>query len=351
MARAIFVGTMACAALAGAEERTATSELWGSADRLSVRSGRLVAKVVETDDRTEVLSIAGIRGPLDLDRLLGYACSPLGVRRAEDSLGEGRLSSPPTVSDFAGLRLDERDLESLSRCRVGDCRVRLTADAISTLRRRGLGSAPDRTRDLEEAYRAILADEAAAYLAGGHSSLVPYGDGPNSVHRAEGLDKLVLRPLYLLQGAADLAGYLRSFPASRPRLRDEFLSWRQERFWRKPVIGLYHTMIWETSNAGQRRILVASKQFYASHFYESAVELLEIRKNAFDPEADLAFVSRVRADIRPSGFTWLERALLRRLVGGRLEDQFERLRARLWAALETRKRADEDSPEGTLAHP
>jgi hypothetical protein len=324
----VLVGMFAWVALAHGDQEM-SADLLSPADRLTLRSGRLVARVVDTEDRTEIMSLVAIHASMDLDRLVDYARSPLGLRRTEDSLGDGRLSSPPVPEDFTALRLDEGDLEQLERCRVGNCRVRLTAEAISRLPSAFEGTSGARTLDLERAFRAMLAREAAEYLAAGHSGLTAYGDGPSGIHRAEGMSELLRRPLYLLEGAGDLAGYLRSFPAARPRLVDEFVSWRQERFWRRPVIGLYHTMVWEASSGGERRIIVASKQFYASHFYESAVEVLEVRKADRDRDADLTFVSRVRADIRPSGFNWLERTLIRRLVRGRLEDQFGRLRARL----------------------
>jgi hypothetical protein len=348
--QAAVAGMLLCAALGHGEEPSRSVAFLTEADRLTAHSGKLVAKVVETDDRTEILSVAAIREAMDLGRLVQYARTPLGTRRLEDSLGQGRLSDLPKVEDFADLRLDAGDLELLSSCRIGDCRVRLTADAISEIPRRSRGTEASGRHELEQAFRVMLAREAAAYLAVGHSGLTAYGDGPSAIHRAEGLSELLRRPLYLLEGADDLVRYLRSFPSTRPRLVDDFLSWRQERFWRKPVIGLYHSMIWETMSEGQRRILVASKQFYASHFYESAVELLEIRKRDRDPEADLTFVSRVRADIRPTGFNWLERTLIRRLVRGRLEDQFEDLVARLAPgreAAETRTGAGGNSRGGT----
>ena len=317
----------------------------GEEERISVLAGRVVAKVVPTTDRTEVASVVAMRAPMNLDHLLEYARAPVGVRRREDSLGAGRLANPPALSDFAALRLDERDLESLANCRVGACRVRLPADAIVRLGTGVERASHLRKADQEEAFRGILVNEAAAYLAGGHAALPPYADGPNAVHRAAGLSELMRRPLFLHEGAPDVEEYLRSFSSERPRLIDEFLSWRQEKFWRKPLVGLYHTSIWEASQGDERRILMVSKQFYASHFYESAIEVLEIRKKASEHEADLAFVSRVRADIRPSGFNWLERALLRRLIKGRLEDQFGGLKERFAQADETRRRAGESSLE------
>jgi hypothetical protein len=143
---------------------------------------------------------------------------------------------------------------------------------------------------------------------------------------------------------------------------DEFLAWRKDRFWKKPVVGLFHVVVFDATNDRERRLLVATKQIYASHYLESGIELVELRQGVSEAEAELTFVSRMRADIRPSGFNWIERLLLRRLVRGRLRDQLGDARGRLAAGhpesprprpgtAETRTRAAEGTREGTPARP
>ena len=46
----------------------------------------------------------------------------------------GVFSNPARVEDVAGLSLDERDLENLRRCRPGDCKLQLSAEALERFR-------------------------------------------------------------------------------------------------------------------------------------------------------------------------------------------------------------------------
>jgi hypothetical protein len=72
-------------------------------------------------------------------------------------------------------------------------------------------------------------------------------------------------------------------------------------------------------------VVGAAKQIYANRYFESSVSVTTFAERA----PYLLYVSRTRADIRASGFNFLERLVLRRLVEGRLEAQFRWVRDRL----------------------
>src|SRR5262249_7228643 len=127
--------------------------------------------------------------------------------------------------------------------------------------------------------------------------------------------------------APDLYTFLERFPESRPTSVEDFLYWYKEKFWLLNVLSLNHAAIIDRPTTSGRLILLVSKQLYATHYYESSLGItgfIESRGPSY-----LGFVTRTRPDIRRTGFTWLERALLKRLVKGRLEGQLKHLRARL----------------------
>jgi hypothetical protein len=333
----------------GAAER---SSLLDDEDRRTLEAGRVLARVLDTPDRIEVMSLGALRTAVDVERFLALARSARGFGRPEDSLGEGRLSAAPTAGDFSGLSLDEREVEDLARCRLDDCRLRLSAEAIASLRREVDFEATDRARAAEWAFREMLAREARAYAADGRRALDDYADGRHSRERAAGLAELLRRPLPPLEGASGLKEWLQAFPQRDVRLVDDFLAWRKDRFWKKPVIGLFHVAVWE-GTAADRRIVVATQQLYASHYLESGIEVVELRPGRSGADAEITLWSRVRADIRPSGFNWLERVLLRRMVRGRLSDQFRGVRGRVLPAPLPAQRAagDADGPVAAAVKP
>jgi len=331
--------TVATAVSAAPQEISMARDLLSPADRESIRVGRVVAKVINTDDRSEILCVSAFQAPVDSLRFLEYARSPGRFHRPENTLGAGRIGNPPSAADFAALGLEDGELQGLERCRLGSCIVRLTAEEIERFRSGVDWSSPERRQVAEAVFRGILAREAAAYLAHGDSGLAPYRDGPNGTYRAAGLGELLRRPLSVLDRSAELRDHLRSFASGfgSPFI-DEYLAWHKDRFWRKPVVSLYHMVLWKAESALERRVVVAAKQIYASHFFESSVEFLELTQPAGQPAATVVFVKRARADVRPSGFSWLERLLLRGLVKSRLQDEFEALRTRLGGRADVQNR-------------
>jgi hypothetical protein len=103
--------------------------------------------------------------------------------------------------------------------------------------------------------------------------------------------------------------------------------WMREKFWRVSVLSLNHCTIVDRRSAGERMILATTKQLYASHYYEAS---LATTMFVAEPGGSyLVTINRTRADIRRSGFTWIERVLLNRLVRRRLEAQVQVLKLAL----------------------
>src|SRR2546426_6291476 len=102
--------TVAAAVSAAPEETSMARDLLSPADRVSIRDGRVVAKVIDTDDRSEILCVSAFQAPVDFPRFLEYARLPGRFHRPDNTLGAGRLGNPPGAADVAALRLEDRDL-------------------------------------------------------------------------------------------------------------------------------------------------------------------------------------------------------------------------------------------------
>lgn len=345
-----FLGLLASAtalpaALAGQISLTA-------ADRAAVDRDRVVAKVLDTTDRREVMTVAILRVRSTAERFLACMREPRCLKDSEDLVGTGRLDLHSSLGGLEALPLDRKELDQLRACRPGDCDLRLTGEAIASFA--GIEwSSPAAPAEATGLYRRTLLHQAQAYAAGGNRALPLYGDNPAPFSLAQSVQELLARPLFLLDEAPELRRYLTGFPEGRPERTDEFFTWYKERAWRKRIIAVNHVVIQDRSGPGGARVLVASKQLYASQCYESALELMQFSIAPGESQATLVFLSRARTDIRPTGFTWVERVLLHRLVKWRLEGQLARLRRRLETAPavaradETRTGAAEGSPSGT----
>jgi hypothetical protein len=300
-------------------------------ERGEIEQGRIVARVVDTDDRSEVMTMGAVQVRASKERFQECARDPSCLRRSEHLLGAGRLGTPPSPLDLKGLRFDRRELERLRECRVGDCDVRFSADAIERFRKEVDWSSPAAGERAAGLFRETLAGYASSYQAGGNRALPVYRDGKSATPPLESLQALLQRPWFVLGDVPELHRYLLDFPLARPASAEDFVSWYEERAHRLSVIAVNHNTIYEKTDGPLTRIFVASKQLYASHYYESSLEVMVFVSGASSDRGTLLFLGRARADIRPAGFHWFERLLLKRVVRwrliARLRDAREKLEA------------------------
>jgi hypothetical protein len=291
--------------------------------------GRVVAKTIDTSDRLEVVSLAALRVRATLDRARQVLLDVDGRRRDSEVLEIGRIPESPTAHDLGSLTLDPGDLDSLKKCKVGDCNERLPADAIERFQAQVDWRSADRAAKANSLWQETLAGYAQAYLARGDAGLVEYADNREPGRIARDLRFLLLRSYYLKESSPELDRYLSDFPRARPDNTTDVFYYLKERFWLKSVQSLNHLSLVETTSPTGRALFAATKQLFANHFFAASLSLTAFVESREAEGSYLIFVNRTRADIRPSGFNWLERALVRRLVRGRLITQFRALKVKL----------------------
>jgi hypothetical protein len=296
----------------------------------SLEDGRAVIEVPDAEDRREVVTVSVLRVEADAARAAQVLRDVAG-RRGEPALREiGVLGAPPAAADLAGLTLEARDRRSLERCRAGRCDVRLSGAYMELFREAVDWHSARGGARAEELWREMLAAYARAYTASGPRGLAHYDDDTEPVPVAEALESLVERSGALSEAGPELQRHLRQYPDARPAGVHEVLYWQREAFWRKSVTSLHHLAVLERDTPAGRTVVAADAQLYANHFFDAALVVTLFLERAGG--SYVVQIGHARADIRPSGFTWLERLLLRRLVRKRLAEQTAALRARLAAA-------------------
>jgi hypothetical protein len=111
-------------------------------ERKRLTGGAPVTKLLDVDGSKEVAVFGAVWINAPIRR---YVEAVKDIENFEQGGGfklTKRISTPPRLEDFAALRLPEEDVEDLRRCRVGDCEVKLSAEAIRRLRSEVNWSAP-----------------------------------------------------------------------------------------------------------------------------------------------------------------------------------------------------------------
>jgi hypothetical protein len=242
-----------------------------------------------------------------------------------------RISNPPRAEDFDALEIPDQDLEDLRECRVGDCELKLSANAVQTLRAQVDWSRPSARADANRVFRRLALEYVEGYREGGNARLAVYRDKNRPTFVANEFRSMIDRLPPLAAHLPDLKGYLLDYPHATLADSSDFLYWQETQFGLKPTIRISHLIVQERPE----RIVVASKMLYASHYFWTA---LELRILVPDPRRGPGFwfitINRSRSD-GLSGF-------IGRFVRGRVRNE---VRSGTLAALTTTKATLEAVPK------
>jgi hypothetical protein len=237
-----------------------------------------------------------------------------------------RISSPPRLEDFDALELPSEDVEDLRSCRVGDCELKLSAEALERMRRTIDWSKPTARQDVESLMRQLALDYVTRYLEGGNQELAIYRDRERPTFVANEFRSMVETMPRLTAFAPELRAYLLDFPGTPlPAGSSSFLYWQEAQFGLKPVIRINHLVIHQDADA----IVVANKQLYATHYFWTALELrVLLTDSSRGPGFWFMTLSRSRSD-GLSGF-------IGRVIRGRVRNEARKgIESSLWATKNT----------------
>lgn len=287
-----------------------TADQWQAVD-----SGNPQAKVLDTSEKREVaiVGVAHLRATstcfvAQLRDIENFKKNPAVLRIQ-------KFVRPIDPRDLEGFSLEVGDLAGLRNCRVGDCNVKLPAAAVERLGRAMDWSQPDYAPRAQSLFREELLAYVEAYLNRGNASLIEYRDKNKPVRLADEF-RAVLDARPSLSGfVPEFHDYLAQYPNELLPGVSEFFYWSAESFGLTPVASITHVSIYVQPG----RAVVASKQIYASHYFEASLGLtaaLDDPGKASAPGMYLVYVNRSRIDFLSGLFGGLRRALAR----GRLRD-------------------------------
>jgi hypothetical protein len=241
----------------------------------TLKAGQPVAKPLESDDReVRVMGIVWVNAPVS--RYLQAIKDIEHFERGDGFQVTKRISDPPRPEDFAALQLPEGDVQELKKCRPGKCDVKLDEYAINRIQNGIDWSKPTATEDLNALVRQLALQYVTAYQEGGNKELGAYRDKSRPTYVAKEFEQMINGMPLLGQREPAVRDYLLNYPKAAIENATSFLYWHQVNFGLKPVIRINHVVI----TANSERVLVASKQIYASHYFWTALEIRELIPDA-----------------------------------------------------------------------
>ena len=260
-----------------------------------------VVRVVPVSDKREVAVSGLINIRAGADEFLRSYRESMTQKNNSAILEIGSFAKEPALTDLQNLTIDTQDIEDLKECVVGDCQVKLSAAMIERFRKEIDWQAPDYQVKVTNLFKQMLSEYVRDYRKRGDAALIEYNDKRNEVSLAAEHRALTSASGYINDLLADKKSGLQLF--------GDAIVWSKIKFGLKPVIAINHITIYKRDGNAGPQVLVASKQIYASHYFNAFLALTAF-VSVPDSAAYLVYENRSRADGLEGPFSKMKRGVV-----------------------------------------
>lgn len=318
----------------------ATSFQLTKADFDRIDGGQVVSRTMEVSDAREVATFGVVGVKITPEFYVERLANIVTFKKDEAVLQIGAFGDPPDLLDVKDLTLDDSDIRSLRRCRVGDCGVQLSADAIDRFRREVDWRREDVPQQANGLMRRILVDYVTRYLRTGAAASMEYADQSRSVNLEREFVSLAESGMAGWAEFPALRRYLFEYPEQESPGTIDRMYWSKERVGARNVISVTQLAIMHAGRESPADYTVASKQIYGTHYYDASLGLTILLRDRSAPSTVtyIAYLNRSRIDIFDGLFGGVARHIVSSKARGVVTNQLARLQRTLereFAAVQT----------------
>jgi hypothetical protein len=294
----------------------------------AIRNGKAVAKVVESRTPDEVFVFGSVFVHSTPEKYLKLAANIDQLRKLPGYLAIRKFSDPPQLSDLDGFTLEPDDSNQLRNCEPGKCDVQLPTDAINAFKQSVHWSAPDAANQANQLAQKMAFETLHQYTQGGNAALGTYMDKHHPTVVAETFVSLLSRSKALPVYFPALERYLLEYPhAPSEKIQSEFY-WEKVEFGLKPTLRVVQAVVYRDSSSTNPTYVAAVKQLYASHYFETALDMTACVRDQENPNRGFYLIT-VKGS-QQAGLTGIKGGIVRKVA-------VDKTRSALEKALETVK--------------
>jgi hypothetical protein len=300
----------------------------------AIRNGKAFAKVVESRTPDEVFVFGSVYVESTPEKYLKLASDIDELRKLPSYLAIRKFSDPPQLSDLDGFTLEADDIKQLKNCKPGKCEVQLPADAMEAFKQSVNWSAPDAANQADQLAQKMAFEAIQRYAQGGNGALGTYMDKHHPAVVGETFASLLSRSKALPAYLPELHRYLLDYPqAQSENIQSEFY-WEKVNFGLKPTLRIVQAIVYRDSRATEPADALAVKQLYASHYFETALDLTICVRDQEHP--DRGFYLITLKGSQQAGLTGLKGGIVRKVAVDKTRSALERSLGAIKQKLESR---------------
>ncbi|MFZ0520221.1 MAG: hypothetical protein WAL95_04315 [Candidatus Acidiferrales bacterium] len=288
-----------------------------------IRSGKAIAKIIASRNPDEVFVFGSVYIKASPQQYLKLALDLDSLRKLPNYLAIQKFSDPPQLSDLDGFTLEAEDVKDLKNCKPEHCEVQLPAETMESFRQSVNWSAPDVADQVDHLAQQMALEALQKYLQGGNTALGTYRDKKNPAAVAETFQSLLSRSKALPVYLPDLDRYLLDYPNVHLDNVETQFYWEKVNFGLKPTLRMVQTIVYRGKNPNEPAYAVAEKQLYASHYFETALDL-SICVNDSQQPAERGFYLITLKGSEQAGLTGFKGGIVRKVAVDKTRSSLER---------------------------
>jgi len=304
----------------------------------AIQQGKAVTKVLSTKTPSEVVVFGAVYINASPDEYLKAAQDLGAMRKSPNYLALRKFSSPPALSDLEGFVLDEDDIKDLKNCKPGSCALQLPGESMEEFKKQVNWSAPDVAAQVNALAQKMALDALLRYQKDGNRALGSYYDKEQPVSVVEQFGSLLHESSSMSHYLPDLKQYLIDYPRGELANAESIFFWEKVKFGLKPTLRINQMVIYRGSGPSGPLDSVAIKQLYASHYFQTALDLSVCAKDSSRPD-DKGFYLITLKGSRQAGLTGAKGSIIRGKATSRLRSSLETSLTHLKATLESKQAA------------
>jgi len=289
----------------------------------AIRNGKALAKILDSPTADQVFVFGSVYINSTPERYLKFASDIDALRKLPSYLAIRKFSDPPKLADLEGFTLDEEDFKELKNCKAGHCEVQLPTESMEEFQRSVEWSAPDAAEKANHVAQQMALQALLNYKQGGNAALGTYRDKNHPAAVAETFASLLSRskglPVYL----PELRRYLLDYPNAESSAIESQFYWEKVNFGLKPTLRMVQAVIYRGKSPDDPAYAVAEKQLYASHYFETALDLTVCVKDIERPDHAGFYLITMKGS-QQAGLTGLKGSIVRKVAVDKSRSSLER---------------------------
>jgi hypothetical protein len=239
----------------------------------AIRSGQSVAKTLPSRMPAEVFLLGAVYIHATPESYLKLAQDFDRLRKLPNYLALEVFSNPPKASDLKNFSFDDDDIKVLKNCKPGDCLIQMPTSSIEALQSAIDWSAPDVSEQVNRHLQKTALQRLLEYQQQGNQILGVYNDKRDPTEVPQQFAYMLSYSKALPENLPDFYQYLLDYPRSRPVNAEDTFYWARVKFGLKPTLRIVQMVTLRGNPSDPVAYAIAQKQLYASHYFETALDL------------------------------------------------------------------------------